>query len=226
MIIVYCATRNIYHLLPTAIGSVLKHNEDKIKQIYVLIEDDNIEYINHPLIKFINCNQFDFLLRDHFNCSKRFPYMAMTRCYLTKILNEDKIIYLDVDTIVNKSLQELWDYDLENTCIAARAENKNGYFNSGVLLMNLKKIRELELDKTLDYHLKTSHFQFPDQDALNITFKFNKVLLPQKFNVMGHIVYNMDKIVIRHFCGVTKPWEENADEADIEYWRKNAVTRL
>lgn len=92
MKIVYCADKAIYKHLPTTLNSLLKNNS-KLEKIYLLVEDDAIDYICHPKIEFINLNRFDFVIRKGFNCTKKFPYMAMARCYFTKILNEDKVIY-------------------------------------------------------------------------------------------------------------------------------------
>lgn len=219
MKVVYCANRAIYHLLPTAINSLLSNNQG-VEKIYLLIEDDSIDCITHPKIEFINCNQFDFLIRDGFNCTCKFPYMAMVRCFLTKIISESKIIYLDVDTIVDSSLSELWNYNTGGCCIAAR-EEENGYFNSGVMLFNLSTIKALHLDDKLIKILKNCRFVFPDQDAMNIIFKNKVAYLPHKFNAIGRDYEVKDKeIAIRHYAGVIKPWRNGATEFDKEYWEK------
>lgn len=176
--------------------------------------------IDIPQVEFINCNQFDFLIRDGFNCTRKFPYMAMVRCFLTKIINESKIIYLDVDTIVDSSLSELWNYNMGGCYIAAR-EEENGYFNSGVMLMNLSTIKASRLDDKLIKLLKNCRFVFPDQDAMNIIFKNKVAYLPHKFNAIGrdYQVKNTE-IAIRHYAGIPKPWKDYATEWDKEFWNK------
>lgn len=121
MTIVYCANRKIYSQLPTTINSLLTNNPN-VGKIYLLIEDDELEIVRHPKIEIINVNQFDFLIRDGFNCNNKFTYMAMTRCFLSKILKEDKILYLDVDTVVDADLTELWNIPLGGNFVAARSE--------------------------------------------------------------------------------------------------------
>ena len=71
------------------------------------------------------------------------------------VTNYDKIIYCDVDTVIIKDLSPLFNLGINNYCIAGVKENRdsayckmlkiknNTYFNAGVLLMNLKKIREI-----------------------------------------------------------------------------------
>ena len=219
MKVVYCANRAIYHLLPTAINSLLSNNQG-VEKIYLLIEDNSIDYITHSKVEFINCNQFDFLIRDGFNCTRKFPYMAMVRCFLTKILDEPKILYLDVDTVVDSNLKDLWNFNMGGNCVAAR-EEENEYFNSGVMLFNLKMIKALHLDDKLIKLLKTCRFAFPDQDAMNIIFKNKVAYLPHKFNAIGRDYQVQNKeIAIRHYAGIPKPWTEYASKWDKEFWEK------
>lgn len=102
--------------------------------------------------------------------------MALARCYFSSILpQEDKVIYLDTDLVIYNSLQELWDLDLTNYALAAvedtNAINKfqrpfmnslSNYFNSGVLVMNLKYFREHHFEEKLDELLNNCTWLFPD----------------------------------------------------------------
>lgn len=220
MKIVYCANRAIYYLLPTAINSIIQNN--KVDKIYLLIEDDSIDYITNSKVSFININNYDFIIREGFNCTRQFPYMAMVRCVISKILSdEDRIIYLDVDTIVDGPIYDLWNFNMGACPIAGRVEQED-YINSGVLLMNLKHIRACKYDEQLIDLLKRCRFSFPDQDAINIVYKNRIAHLPSKFNVIGRdIVYdNEEDILIRHFAGITKPWNVNASEKDMALYKK------
>lgn len=218
MVVAYCANRAIYHALPTAVNSLLTNNPN-IDKVYLLIEDDYISNICHPKIKFINLNNFDFLIRDGINITKKFPYTAMARIFLSKVVRESRIIYLDVDTIVDHDLSELWNFNLGSNCIGAREES-NRYFNSGVLLMNLDLIRALKADDKLKRLLQTCKFQFPDQDAMNIIFKDSVTYIPAHFNRLGRDEVYDEKITIRHFAGINKPWKDNATAADKDFWNK------
>lgn len=79
--------------------------------------------------------------------------MVLARCWLSKILTEDKILYLDIDTLVLNDLTDLWNINITNYALAGWPEDPNigassvkksmnGYINAGVILMNLKFIRE------------------------------------------------------------------------------------
>ena len=226
MTIVYCANRKLYPQLPTTINSLLQNNSN-IEKIYLLIEDDSISYINNPKIEFINCNNFNFLIREEMFCTRRFPYMATVRCFLGSILKENKIIYLDVDTLVDGSLEELWNLDISNKCIAGRYE-AGDYINSGVLLMNLNLIRSLKYEDKIKNLLENCKFQFPDQDALNVVFKMYKRQIPKKFNILGTKEPQEEKeIIVRHFAGLRKPWQGEMElESDIELYNKYKVEKI
>ena len=72
---------------------------------------------------------------------------------------------------------------------------KPNYFNSGMLLMNLKKIKQTHLlEKVRDVCLKKK-MSFPDQTALNKFCKL-KLYIPRKFNEQGNIKKDT---VIQHF---------------------------
>lgn len=144
-------------------------------------------------------------LRNHFT-----PY-AQLRLF-ADIVPEipDKIIYLDTDTIVNSSLRELYYIDINNYELACVDDLYNWlnpnrwkvrhYFNSGVLLLNMKAIRKTKLFTKARQMVATKKMISPDQDALNFIVK-KKLVLPEKFNAKDK--YYKD-IVVHHFCNVRK----------------------
>lgn len=136
---------------------------------------------------------------------------AMYRLLIPDLLpNEfEKIIYLDADTIINLDIAKLWNIDLKNFPIAATPHffafpdlgiiqnsiqidsdkiDPHDYFNSGVLIFDLNKIKKLFntkgklLNSCVDILLKNPRNNSLDQDALNILFKNNFFKLPSKFN--------------------------------------------
>jgi lipopolysaccharide biosynthesis glycosyltransferase len=115
-----------------------------------------------------------------------------------------KVIYLDADTIVEGDIAELFDVNLRDKFLAAVDEldlNKppayfqiqrigapleNGYFNSGVLLLNLEKMRAENFEKqclSLIFSEKRHRLTFPDQDVLNIVADGNYLHLPPIWNL-------------------------------------------
>ena len=128
---------------------------------------------------------------------------AFLRLFADKIKDlPNKIIYMDTDIMCNGNIKELFDIDIENYELGVVKDRlgkvfiKHNYFNSGVLLMNLDKIRETNLfDRVKDLCL-TKKMAFPDQSALNKLCKY-KLYLPRKFNEQGN---PRKDTVIQHFC--------------------------
>lgn len=130
------------------------------------------------------------------------PY-ATLRLYLNELDGlPDKLLYLDIDTMCRSDVSELYDTDV-SCCEFAGVPDRLGkffvnrhYCNSGVLLLNMKRIRENKLfERVRDY--VASHRMFtPDQSALNKLAE-RKLLLPRKFNEQSK---PSAETVIKHFC--------------------------
>ena len=136
----------------------------------------------------------------------------------------DRILYLDVDMIINKSIKELYWTDFENALFCAcpdmilneRFEEGFTYFNSGMMLWNIEKLRGrycfkdyMNLAESLNYDVKA-----PDQDLLNMMHdKQVKFLDEYKYNLFAKIAYDngihyenvKEETTIIHYAGM-KPW--------------------
>ena len=100
----FCCTRNWYIHLYTIIYALLKHN--KVDKIYLFIEDDEISYLKDKKILFINVNNLhEYITSNSPNYNTKYTKLSYLRCYFSKILKEDKILYLDVDTLVVDNIQ-------------------------------------------------------------------------------------------------------------------------
>jgi len=129
-------------------------------------------------------------------------YEAYARLLLPELFDKlDKIIYLDADMIILNNLNLLEDIDLESHPIAAvtdindnsvkifeylfKLKNVKGYFNSGVLVMNLKKLRDENFtQESLNFISKTDvSYKFFDQDILNYFFHNRYLKLDYRWNV-------------------------------------------
>jgi lipopolysaccharide biosynthesis glycosyltransferase len=165
---------------------------------------------------------------------------ACYRLLLPKLLPDlDKVIYTDVDVIFNDDLQEMDKIDMSKYYVAGVTwrykrgfwillenevqdklwdeyglydiSDKGQYINSGVLIFNLKKIRQDGIDKKW-FELTNENFIHPDQQVINITCAGNVLVLP------GNYCSDGDKIL--HFDGqLNKPWEIHHEGTPApKYW--------
>ena len=106
-----------------------------------------------------------------------------------------KLIYLDSDIIVNLDIRKLYDLDLNGTSLAALPSPAPGfwvydenivecYFNNGVMLLDLQKIRceHKLLEETKSFFDSFHHEPTCDQDAFNYIFQKDWTELPKMFN--------------------------------------------
>lgn len=159
-----------------------------------------------------------------------FGLEAYNRLFCQYFLPEsvDRILYLDVDVIVDKNLSELYNMDFEdNMYIACRdlsgikdneqerlgLDKEYQYVNSGVLLINVRKLREKYDINTLLSFIENnkSKLVYPDQDILNLFFYKEIKLISNKYNYVikdvAHLTENIDEICIYHYAGCEKPWK-------------------
>ena len=186
MIVVYTTSHNVDQFLPTALNSLFTHNPDAF--VYIIAEDEHIDCIKRTSnIKIISKKDIPNFITNSNPNVRDYSEMVLSRCWLSKILKEDKVLYLDIDTLVLGSLEDLWNTDISNYAIAAWAEDKDEklvaeyfmrprrrmkkskYINAGVILFNLAFIREHQLDNQQIEMLHNEIFPLPDQDVINIT---------------------------------------------------------
>lgn len=167
----------------------------------------------------------------------------------------DTLLYLDGDILVQQNLESIFEVDISNVYAAVVKDYKpmtydppqvtklgiehSAYFNSGVMLLNLKKFRDDDLfHQLLDYRLHGINY-FMDQDALNVVFAEKVIYLSLYYNVMSSVMgfftlddlisyYELDNVrskndiyqraIIVHLCTKYKPWNySNVPFADEWY---------
>ena len=162
----------------------------------------------------------------------------------------ERVLYLDADLIVNGSLRELYETDfagksfaackdvtttsaehVQSSPLFAELREKEGfmYFNAGVLLFNLKKIRRIyDFEFFMGQAVKLKdELVFHDQDLLNYLF-WNDVAYAdaERFNLAARTAFNAgygyswvkDHTAIVHYAG-PKPWRHKEVRYDLErFW--------
>ncbi len=226
--IMFASDSNYCPFMATAIASILKNagvNDSFSFHIADggLTEDDKQKIDELKKIRDFKLTYYRPNLRERSqyfrNDISNFPIVVNTRLFVETFLPDtlDKIIYLDADVVVLGSLSELWNSELEDSFVAAVPDLKMRYshrqrlgltddyqyFNSGVLLINLKKWRvDRVLEKLLDICLEIKdRIEFPDQDALNVfAYRTRYYKLPGRWNCHPRDYVRNDTIVL-HYMG-------------------------
>lgn len=142
--------------------------------------------------------------------------------------NEQRTLYLDVDTLVLDDLSALYDTDLGDAFLAGVANDSGNnsrfagyrkqlgfpenadYINSGVLLMNLGKLRQIDFERNCFAltHKLGKTLAWPDQDVINLLSQGHIRLLPMRWNCQDpRLLEKGERPAIRHFSSFTaKPW--------------------
>lgn len=139
----------------------------------------------------------------------------------------DKLLYLDVDILFNRDIRILYDIDVEDYEYAAARDHYGkylinpNYVNAGVLLFNMKKIRETGLLAKARELIKTKKLVFADQSAV-IRSTTRKRMLPQRFNDQKFLHKHT---VVRHFSKrlFYLPYPHTAN---IKQWRVSDIHRI
>ena len=134
----------------------------------------------------------------------------------------DKMLYLDADIMFNRDITLLYDIDVSKVEYAAARDHygkyliQPNYVNAGVLLWNLKKMRETEIFSKARGHLRSKKLTFADQSAL-IRATTKKKMLAQKFNDQKFLHKHT---VVRHFSKrlfwLPYPHTENIKQWQVE----------
>lgn len=213
--VVYFGSREIYPGFEPAIRSLIEHTD--VDNIYAVIDDDKlpfdlpVEYVKFPEI---------------FNGTNTWTHWKKYGCLrpaLSKILPCDTVLSLDVDTIVEQDIGELFGIDLGNNFFAAvREPNLSGakpYFNTGVCLLNLKLWRETGKDDEMIDALNSRAFRYVSQDCMNELC--DRVLeLPSSYNSC-QFTAPTDLVKIRHYA-CTADWQNRPEIA--KYRQKSERT--
>lgn len=139
----------------------------------------------------------------------------------------DKILYLDVDILFNRDICLLYDTDVSDVEYAAARDHygkyliRPDYVNAGVLLLNLKRIKETGLLVKSRKLIREKKLVFADQSAV-IRSTSKKKMLPQKFNDQKFL---HKSTVVRHFSKrlfyLPYPHTDN-----IKQWRVSDMHRI
>lgn len=210
-VVAYAGTRNLYGVMKTALASLLANNQ--VDRVYMLIEDESLPYDVPANVMVINVSDQPYFKEDGPNYKCRWSYMSMMRIALAQMLpHEDKLLWLDSDTIVDGDISELFALDMTGYYFAGcrefdKCNESFSYINTGVLMMNLAKIREDRIDTRMINVLNTQKLVYPDQDVINMLAQWHILFIDSKYNVCP-FTDETQETVIMHYAA-RKNFEDN-----------------
>ena len=185
----------------------------RIKPEYTAINDEQIEFLDrviktkNPENSVTRIDVTDLYEKEFGKCKNENAYC--TPYTLLRLLADlvpeipDKLLYLDIDMMAGDDISKLYNIDVTDYEYAAVKEKYGSvllypdYINAGMLLLNMKKIKETGLLEKARTLIKNKKMIFADQDAIyHSTTK--TLLIPRKYNEQSK--FNRKDTVICHFC--------------------------
>lgn len=232
------------------------HNRKKGQSHVIHVLGNNLSLFSRRKFKELEQPDFTVLL---YTCSAEryaniripegasFNHVTMVKCDIAELLPQlDKVLLLDGDMLVTGDLAELYNTDLGNNVVAAVREllsehygqntliGTPSYFNAGVMLLNLKLMREEHLgEKIIQTKLQAPPtWLLGEQDPYNVVCQGRTLFLPLRWNFPSTLVlqfirdlpisaYNafyhtsyanyteMEADAVVHHFAWLKPWKNN-----------------
>lgn len=211
--------------------------------------------------------------RSIFYCHGHFSISTYYRFFIPRILkNFNKAVYLDCDIVVLSDVAKLYEVELTSHIIGAVKDtevirsvqkdavyyqermayftqklgikNPNNYFQAGVLLLNLDKMRKESFEeKCINRLIEVKNPGYVDQDILNSLYEDQIKFLPMNWNIEWqlpiqhkHLIemlpselytdymngYNVPSII--HYCSIYKPWKSPDFPLAKYFWKYARLT--
>lgn len=207
MNVIYASDENYAWLMGVSMLSLFENNRDR-EEITVWLFADNVsseseERLNaisrkyRRKLEIIDVNR---LKLPEFLYNERWPMSACSRLFACELLpGVEKALYLDCDIIVDGNIGSLYDKPMGDNivmavkdCVSSVHKRKIGlrpkddYINTGVLLMDLRKLSVFPITERIDQFVR--HYgkaiMYPDQDITNSIFNGRIGILSPEYNVM------------------------------------------
>lgn len=271
--IVYASDDGFAEILGVSLLSLYKNSQD-MDAVHVYILDSGISPLNRSRIEEVARQYHEPMpvwieARDISKevgmsvAMDRGSLSQYARIFVSSDLPDEleRVIYLDCDIIIAQSISELWNLDMHGKTMAALNDAFSRYyrknidlepedimFNSGVMLINLNRWREREVEKNLLKFISDhkGKIQQGDQGALNAVLshdvycfhpRFNSVTIFYDFTYHELYVYRKpageyyteaeikeatEHPVIIHFTTSflsRRPWVKDCHHRYCELWR-------
>ena len=211
MNILYCSDNNYAPYLGVSMVSVLENNKTAEKITFYIvsdnISDDNLSRLEKQVsaygdsrkIIIVDGKEWVDRLEDMKMITYRGGHAANLRLFFTDYIgqNVERLLYLDCDTIICGDLSELFETQMQSAPAAVvldslsayykkalEFDDNEGYFNSGVILFNVKNWREQNCRERIIETIRDTELPLvnPDQDVLNLALREQKMVISPKYN--------------------------------------------
>ena len=143
------------------------------------------------------------------NMNTRFTPYAMLRLFADQLPQiPDRILYLDDDIVIRGDITTFYNEDITGIELVGvldywgrfffhnlKTKRAFDYLNSGVLLLNMKKIKQTDLFAEMRHMMQVKQMFLPDQSAIN-KLAVAKRVAPRRYNEQYHLQKNTK---IQHF---------------------------
>jgi len=238
--VVLITDKNYFKFSLTTIHSLLKSTRSEISITCIITDVSSQDVLKAETFfrkEKIKILKFDDSCFKEIKTKKHVSRAAYIKILLPNILvDKERIIFLDSDLLVRRDISALWDEFNENYMIQAvwnpgydydnkicNLDENDETFNTGVMLMNLKKMRDGNITKKLSRFIdeKNHLTKLNDQAAFNAIFANSWGRLDLKWNVQFQFYWKksgdlkirlcekkelLKNPFILHFTSHSKPW--------------------
>lgn len=215
MVVVYACNNSYVYQTIISMVSLLKHNNDiRLYLVADHITDSNLRLLQESLKKYsqnlVVIDAEDIFENISLEQQGRHPRTIYAKLFLAEVIDSDKLLYLDSDTVIAGSLKELTAMDMGENLIAGvlmpysdkvktviGISTEANYICDGVVLFNMKLWREMRMQRVCLKHIQEFAGDPPMQSegTLNrVCEKRIKILAPQ-YNLMpSMLMFTGDQI--------------------------------
>lgn len=249
--ILFCGNHKVFDGMLTCALSILKRTDSKepftffifttdvshIKDVYTPVTQKQVAFFGDVIKAYNPQNTVRVvdvtpLYREEFlACPNEGAYCSpytLIRLFADRVEGmPDKLLYLDADILFNRDIHLLYDTDVTEVEYAAARDHYGkylinpNYVNAGVLLFNLRRMKETGLLEKARALIKTKKLVFADQSAI-IRATSKKKMLPQRFNDQKFLHKHT---VVRHFSKRLF-WLPYPHTANIKQWQVSLVHKV
>lgn len=213
--ILYTSDKNYFPHMLTSIYSLLENNREAPIMIHIIYSgfgseeekrlEDLVKLYPNSNIQLYNISKISKIM-SKFNIPKwNGVDIPNARLFFHEVIpNISKVLYLDCDTTIVSSLDELFQMEIETPIAAVKEPNipqhirentsLTSYYNSGVLFFNTTLFEKERCPEKIYHFMKENHMNlvYPDQDILNLALPSGIQALSMKYNV-NPLIYHLKR---------------------------------